>query len=168
MTEWLTKHQAAAQLKISLRTVLDLAARKKLITKREKGASNQIETFFSAADVERYGYEREHPEEKQKPAPVNGLVRQNPMDAVVAMAVEAYKLPKFAATVTHSWLTLKEAAEVSGLPSVFLGQLIEKGKLPVIRIPGTEGAKLTKKGKFFKYRVSKRDLDSIQGEVICK
>lgn len=62
-SEWINKTEAAARLKISERSVLLLAAKGAIKSKKERaGKTNQIAVQFLAADVERYGFERDNQE----------------------------------------------------------------------------------------------------------
>lgn len=64
--EWINKTEAAERLKMSTRAVLDIASKGKIISKRERDPkTRQLAVVLNAADVERYAYEREHPEEQE-------------------------------------------------------------------------------------------------------
>lgn len=150
-TEWIGKNEAAARLKMAPRSVLALASAQKIITKRDRDPkTQQVATMFSAADVERYGYERDHPEEK--PAVSNGAVQTVSAVPRTMQALQVVMPPKPA----HSpaWMTVDEAATYTALPPSFLRHLIRLGELMVLKVgPRTGG----------QYRLSKKDLDAIQG-----
>lgn len=74
-TEWIDKWEASKRLNLGHRAVLDAAAKGKIRSMKGKGSKGpQLSMLFHAGDVERYAYEREHPEENAK-----GILTNFPM-----------------------------------------------------------------------------------------
>lgn len=68
--EWIGKNEAAERLNLSTRAVLDAASKGKIRSEKQRDTkTRQMAVMLNAADVERYAYEREHPEESQPVAP---------------------------------------------------------------------------------------------------
>lgn len=155
-TEWINKTEAAAQLKISERTVLQLASSGKIISKKERNpGSNQTAVQFNAADVERYGFERDNPKEKPIMQASQSL---QTIPASIAVPLEIGILQKMLnppeATHYQAWMTVKECEKYSGLPASTLMVFIKSKRLPAIDCGPRAGGR---------WRVSRRDMDKLEG-----
>lgn len=91
-SEWIGKTEAAKRLKISERTVLNLAQEGRIKSKRERDdATNQLAVKFLAIDVERYGYERDNPTEKAQA--VNGWASTASTNMLLGPVSSAHPIP---------------------------------------------------------------------------
>jgi excisionase family DNA binding protein len=149
--EWLDKHEAAERLGISTRTVLALASAGKIKTQRIRDPkSNQVAVQFNAGDVERYGYERDHP----KPEPALAVQQQR----AVCIPPQASHTPKYGSKYgvePRLFLTIGEAAAYSGIPAGLLLDLIDGGEIRAI------DAKHRVRGGWL---IARRVLDAYEGE----
>jgi hypothetical protein len=160
--EWIDKAEAAKRLKISERTALALASEGKIATRRERNpATNQVAVQFDAVSVDRYGYLREHPEEKPAPPPKPPKAEIAPAPAndenAVALFVQALQavLPAYPATPpapSGGWLTVMDGAAYCGLPAPVLHALIKAKRLPAWDVGVRRGGR---------WRVCRRDLDAL-------
>ncbi len=159
-SEWIGKTEAAERLKISERTVLGLASKGRIASKKERNPeTNQTAVKFKASDVERYGFERDNHQELANGAQTSQVApiarRGNPYE--VSAISDMWEIVKEAAKPKQRkrWLTIKEAEQHSGLPASILVKLIESGKLPALNCGPRVGGK---------WRISRKDLDALAGD----
>ena len=121
---WLTKAAAAERLKLSVERVAGLVREEALhSTKGKSPESNQTVTLIHEGDVERYIFQREHPEQVVKP-----LNKPNKPAQLAAPAAPA-------AEEQSPWLTIYEAsARTNGLPARVIKQLALEGELLAVDI----------------------------------
>jgi hypothetical protein len=173
--EWLNKHEASKVLEMSTRSVLLMAKNGQIQSKRQMDPeSRQLVVMLHAGDVERVRYERLHPEEKAvQPAQGGQGSAVTQLATLPKKAGELVELARAFAAIgarqappANQWLTLDQASQERGLSRELLLRLIHQGKLPALKdepIKG-EGAKRAKAGS--SWRVCRRDLDALQGEVL--
>ena len=138
--EFLSKQLAAERLKLSPRRVLELAAAGKIRQRRViDPKTKRTQMVLLAADVNRLA-------SGMAPAPVSAATEMR-----VARLNAA--LPPVEVT-PRLWMTADQAAEYSGLPASFLLGMITGGRLPALDVGVRPGGR---------YRISRRDLDSIKG-----
>jgi hypothetical protein len=138
-TEWLDKHQAAAALDMSTRSVLTMATEGRIQSKRQHNPRNkQVSVWLHAGDVERIRYERLQPRALQ---PVKPQAPHTPAAALPAPLQNALTVPLH----RKLFLTEAEAVAYSGLGSAYLRQMV------VGETKGPRGARV--------YR--RRDLDAL-------
>lgn len=138
-TEWLDKHQAAAALDMSTRSVLTMAGEGRIRSKRERDArTKQLTVFLHAGDVERIRYERQQPRAMQ---PVKMQTPHTRSNALVAALQASGPVP----LAQKLFLTEAEAVAYSGLGTAHLRQLVAAEK------KGPRGARV--------YR--RRDLEAL-------
>ncbi len=114
-TEWLDKHQAAAALDMSTRSVLAMAGEGRIRSKRERDArTKQLTVFLHAGDVERTRYER------QQPRALQPVKMQTPHTKSNALLQTAGPVP----LAQKLFLTEAEAVAYSGLGSAYLRQFV--------------------------------------------
>jgi hypothetical protein len=170
--EWIGKEQAAKRLKVSTRTVLAMAAEGKIQRRQERdAASNQMVTRLHAGDVERIAYERTHPAavqpvqaERQQALQVQPA-KQDQAAAALLLALSTLSAAPPSQPIVKLWLDLDAAAEYTGLSRALLVRLIHQGRLPAFQDEPTkaEGEKRARAGS--SWRVARRDLDQVQGEI---
>ena len=145
-TEYLTKEVAAKRSGRSVRRLLELAAagriRKTITADPKKG--NRAIALFDARDIDQLARGVMPPTSLQ----ISGPVRKNGA-ALSHMAPAPLVEPS-----QHLWLTVEQGAGYIGLPASFLQELIETGRLKALDVGVRRGGR---------WRVSKRDLDSIEG-----
>jgi hypothetical protein len=178
--EWLNKREASKVLEMSTRSVLLMAKTGQIQSKRQMDPeSRQLVVMLHAGDVERVRYDRQHPEERAvQPAQGGQGSGTAQLATLPKKASDLIDLARiFAATFTaahqapsapsvNQWLTLEQSAQESSLSRELLLRLIHQGKLPALKddpIKG-EGEKRAKAGS--SWRVCRRDLDALQGEVL--
>lgn len=170
--EWIGKQEAATRLKLSERTIFDLAKKGKIRSKKQTDPErrNQVTTLFNSADVERYGFERDNPVEVANGLQLPRLGDDPLMDELLTKIVPAtlQMLGVSVPSVDPSdipWMTLENASVYSGLPCSTLNQLIQAGRLPVI---DTWGGKERKGGGLpgGRYRIKRSDLDALEGQKL--
>lgn len=157
-SEWINKNEAAERLKLSTRAVLDAASKGKIRSEKQRDTkTRQLAVMLNAADVERYAYEREHPEESQANSAVparrmpGGSDRLVPAGSSIMMDwIDLNVKPKH----LHPWLTIQEASDYSGLPKSTIEKLIHAGQLKAIDCGPRPGGK---------YRIKRIDLDALEG-----
>src|SRR5215471_901231 len=142
---YLTKDVAAKRSGRSVRRLLEIASRggirKKII--RDANNGNRALTLFHAQDIAALA------ENPKAPLQISGPLREPP--AAMQHSENAEQ------KTTRPWLTLAEAADYSGLPAGFLAELVTNGKLPALDVGVRAGGR---------WRVAKRDLDSIAGVLV--
>jgi predicted DNA-binding transcriptional regulator AlpA len=167
--EYIGKSEAAQRLKISERTVLGLAAKGKIRSKKQldPDSRNQMVTLLNAADVERYGFERDNPQQVE---PVKNGLDVTPRGLTRQAILQVYKdrfldddnpQPGPIGRDASPWLNLEQSAAYTGLPEPVIDRLIEAGRIPVIdtwpkdrKGGGLPGGR---------YRINRRDLDALEG-----
>lgn len=158
--EWINKADAAARLKVSERHVLFLASRQKIESRKvQNGARGQAVIQLLAADVERYAYERDHPEDKPAETAIARLPKPETARAelspeLVRMLELGFLPMKSDASHIVPWVTVDEAAEFSGLPASAIRTLIQCGELPAIDCGPRKGGK---------WRIKRVDLEKLEG-----
>lgn len=152
--DYISKDAAAKQLNLSVRRVQDLAKDGKIKSKLERNPeTGHMTLMFHAGDVAAYQQRQEEASKLPAPRLKDGMIgvpfRQPFMPFVATTPPE----PVFA--VPQAWLTLDQAASYSGLPASFLRSLIDSGTLAAFDTGPRPGGR---------WRVAKRDLDTLQGE----
>ena len=148
---WLTKAEAAKRLGLSeSRTAALGGARGPITTKRERAASGQMVTLFHAGDLERFLFQREHPEEVSK-LPVETAFT----DLAKTGMMSVRGLPRVEAETLKPWVTIDQAAEITGLPASDIRHAVEFGELPARDCGPRPGGK---------WRIKRSDLDALQGQ----
>lgn len=156
--EWIGKNEAAERLNLSTRAVLDAASKGKIRSEKQRDTkTRQMAVMLNAADVERYAYERDHPEES---APISVVpARRLPGGSNSQSAEELYQAMYMAELLQRHrvqvpWLNLSEAADYSGLPKSTIEKLIHAQQLKAIDCGPRPGGK---------YRIKRSDLDALEG-----
>ncbi len=155
--QWLTKYEAAERLNLSDRRVLVLAKAGRLDKKSERDASGQMAVMINAGSVERYLYELEHPELQGASGETGVSAARPAQPALLGASGATGAPPTHLARLTRPWMTVDEAAEDQGLPANFLLKLIESGKLRALDVGVRPGGR---------YRVCRKDLEELRGELI--
>jgi hypothetical protein len=177
--EWLPKREAAKVLDLSPRSLLLMAQKGVLRTRREIDPANkQMSVTFHAGDLERERYLRNHPDERpapeQPPQAAQGEQDGGGAARLAVLPKKAGELVEFArlvATITaarhappiNQLLTLEEAAEERHMSRELLLRLIHAGHLPAVQDKPIrkEGEKRARAGS--SWRVFRRDLEALQG-----
>lgn len=137
IADWLTKQQAADALSVSFRTLDKFVADGKLQSSKRNQPGKPPATVYHPGDVEQIRKER------QPPAHALPAVRADTSRSL-AQTAQSHPVDSLAAftellrAMTNSdekrlFLTLKEAAHLSGLTQTYLQRAIDDETLPVIR-----------------------------------
>src|SRR5262249_22282995 len=143
-SKWHTKQQAADIIGVSTKTIEQLAKTPDLeqaIWKRPKGMPIAV---FNPGDVTRLAHER-HPQRPYEP-PANGN-GDPPIDVAPSMELAVqpdagrfltWLQEQFSVALPHTklFLTVREAAAVSGLPIEYLLRELRAGRLAAIKSGG--------------------------------
>lgn len=137
--EWIDKEAVARRLKISERTANSLAEKGIIKARKVRSANNQLVWMFHSGDVERYAFERDHPE-------TIAVVKQASQSLQPALpAPPPDNIPSY---IMRPWLTLEEAAEYSGLTKRWLLAQAERSEnLAQGTIPGPDILSIRDMGK---------------------
>ena len=133
---WITKKEAAARLKLSEPRVAAMAGDSTLQSMKSRNPStNQVVTLINAVDVERVGFEREHPDEVTRALATKPTKPDKPPQAALPApeteAPSSSSRREFLESIeAQPWLTLDEAAAFSGLTKRWLLALA-KAKWPI-------------------------------------
>ncbi len=159
--QFITKEIAAEMLNLSPRRVLELAKSGKI---RQEESYNpetkRRQTVLSTEDVQKLANERQA-------VPGNPFLNSIPvpqLPAIIHTEMTTSRIPQNPlvrridppqpAALPHpaQWLTLKQAAEYTGLPESALKQLIEDERLPALDVGPRPGGK---------WRISRGRLDTL-------
>lgn len=179
---WITKPEAAKRLNLSESRAAALAGEgkpiKSTISKNPNSRKGQNVTLFHEGDVEAYVFRRDHPDENlpgkldrllslsDKPSLVMTLDRERHNAAAsmgFSLTAEEKRLARIiedgiiAPISLKPWITLDEAAEISGLPKSILLTLIGERKLKCIDVGPRAGGS---------YRVRRADIETLEGEFL--
>jgi len=171
LSDWLTKQQAADAIGVSTKAIERFAHARKLEQASRPQARGPNVAVYNPDDVARLASER-HPAAPPFVLPVDTdlprhLTAARPPDGLVATSPAALAAPpesdRLAALVAAVvgvvmsqtsetrpaplFLTLDEAATLSGLSRNYLRRLIREQKLPAVRAPG--------------WRIRRRDLEAL-------
>jgi hypothetical protein len=160
--EWLDKHEAARALKMSTRSILLMASKGEIQSKRERDPeSNQLVVKLHAGDIERVRYKRDHPPEKAaQPVKMQAVQTSRGNDqaaATHALAAIAERIAGSNGAVPQPlWLTLEQAEAFAGLPADYLETTIATGELPARDVG-------IRKGVHGRWRIRRADLEALKG-----
>jgi excisionase family DNA binding protein len=150
---YLSKAVAAKRLGLSVRRLMEISAAGKL--KRYKGedpATRRESVMFDAGEVARlkdaWTPKAVVPAALPRPARSTALVSY-PNDKGRALDSSGQNGPR-------PWLDLAQASEYSGLPEKAIRDLIRRGKLRALDVGVRPGGR---------YRIARRDLDAIEGDL---
>ena len=154
-SEYINKDLAASRSGLSVRRLLELAARGTIRKRhvRDPKSKRQI-AVFDARDIAMI-------KAGGSPAIIDGQKRLTAATGFIPLrSVAAVPQPSPASEIhptpePRPWMTAAEAADYSGLPASFLVRFIEAGKLPALDVGVRPGGR---------WRISKRDLDAIAGK----
>lgn len=152
---WLTKQTAAERLNLSQSRVFAIGEAGKIKTQRVKSpSSGQWVTLFHAGDVERVIYDRENP--SRVPAKVDKL-EIDPLSELFQKTglMSVRGLPAVKQEVQKPWITISEAAEVSGLPASTIESLVKSKRLLALDCGPRPGGR---------YRIKRADLDALEAK----
>ena len=139
--DWKTQAEAAEILQVSPRTIARLAAQQKLQRGLRRVPGRKPLPVFHPGDIEAIRAETV----QVKPFPVSerpegtALARRpNPaaVDLIAQLFADQTALPRAVPVEQKIFLTLKEAADYSGLPKAWLLRDIKSGKLQAIKAGG--------------------------------
>jgi excisionase family DNA binding protein len=149
--EYWTKHITAQYLGLSVRRLMELTAnRKTAILTRHKAydpATKMEGTMFLRSEIEAY-------KQMITPQPVGTAAVATLARNLMGMTAPAAAPP---AIPLQPWITIHEAAAVSGIPESVLLRLVTTGRLPALDCGPRPGGR---------YRVRRAHLDSIAGDPI--
>lgn len=145
--EWIDKFEAAKRLGLSVTRVLGIAGKGQIRTKPGRNKRGQPINLLHLGDIRTMVSERENPP----------IVRpyQRVEDTVKSTAVQDNgENPTFVAPKPcKPWITIDEAAEISGLPASTIKGLIELTQLPAIDCGPRPGGR---------WRIKRSDLEKLE------
>jgi len=168
--EWLTKRQASARMGIGERQVLQLAGKGKLRRRRERDpATKQHVVKVHGGDVQAY-IDAAKPavlEVMPASAALPAIRAENPQNESIAIIL-ATLAKQALAPAPGEWMDLDRASQASGLDRQILLRLVREGKLPAFRGQPIKTGESSRAKAGSSWRVCRRDLDAIQGEIACQ